>query len=190
MGKGDPRRRKGGRPRKEGPRFPCGKLRPQATLEQVERATWATSPLQPVLQTLRRHHDGVHSPEPVSKEDARRLMQRTTILGQLRADGHITQEQEEAGRAYAELLHRHAAIIGLPRGAPVSVSYGVVRGGASPPTEETIRAVREAYRAATRALTRHGVAVKYVTDDAVTRTEGRPKSLRLLTVGLDALAKK
>ena len=73
-------------------------------------------------------------------------------LGRLAFTASITAEQYAAGQKYAEIYHRHHAVMGWPLPFPASVtallaSDGVLGGVGAPPSRELIEKVRRHYGA-------------------------------------------
>lgn len=128
-----------GRKRKTGKRHPSGKL-VQPSGAETQREVMAT-----VLEARQRHYG-------VTARQARdeRL---GTALGRLAFTACITAEQYAAGQKYAEIYHRHHAVMGWPMPFPASVtallaSDGVLGGGVgAPPSRELIEKVRRHYGA-------------------------------------------
>jgi len=125
-----------GRKRKAGKRHPSGKL-VQPSGAETQREVMAT-----VLDARQRHYG-------VTARQARdeRL---GTALGRLAFGEVITAEQHAAGQKYAEIYHRHHAVMGWPMPFPASVtgilaSDGVLGGGGAAPGHELIEKVRRHY---------------------------------------------
>lgn len=128
-----------GRKRKTGKRHPSGKL-VQPSGAETQREVMAT-----VLEARQRHYG-------VTARQARdeRL---GTALGRLAFGGVISAEQYAAGQKYAEIYHRHHAVMGWPMPFPASVtallaSDGLLGGAAgAPPSRELVEKVRRHYGA-------------------------------------------
>ena len=132
-----------GRKRKSGKRHPSGKL-VQPSGAETQREVMAT-----VLEARQRHYG-------VTARQARdeRL---GTALGRLAFKEVITGEQYAAGQKYAEIYHRHHAVMGWPLPFPASVtallaSDGVLGGVGAPPSRELIEKVRRHYGAVLEVL--------------------------------------
>jgi hypothetical protein len=132
-----------GRKRKSGKRHPSGKL-VQPSGAETQREVMAT-----VLEARQRHYG-------VTAKQARdeRL---GTALGRLAFTASITAEQYAAGQKYAEIYHRHHAVMGWPLPFPASVtallaSDGVLGGVGAPPSRELIEKVRRHYGAVLNVL--------------------------------------
>ena len=127
-----------GRKRKTGKRHPSGKL-VQPSVAETQREVMTT-----VLEARQRHYG-------VTARQARdeRL---GTSLGRLAFKEVITAEQYAAGQKYAEIYHRHHAVMGWPMPFPASVtallaSDGILGGVGAPPSRELIEKVRRHYGA-------------------------------------------
>lgn len=127
-----------GRKRKTGRRHPSGKL-VQPSGAETQRQVMAT-----VLEARQRHYG-------VTAKQARdeRL---GTALGRLAFREVITAEQYAAGQKYAEIYHRHHAVMGWPMPFPASVtaflaSDGVLGGVGAPPSRELMEKVRRHFGA-------------------------------------------
>jgi hypothetical protein len=114
----------------------------------------------------------------------------------------VSQDEYEAGESYAQLIHRHAGMMGLPMPMPRSPDTGMVGGGlscAGEPDGATILAARRQFADARRALLEAGMAngigsrVNWLVYGIA--VENRPAAtlngddIRNLRVGLRALAK-
>lgn len=127
-----------GRKRKTGKRHPSGKL-VQPSGAETQREAMAT-----VLEARQRHY-GVTARQARDERVG-------TALGRLAFGQIITAEQYAAGQKYAEIHHRHHAVMGWPMPFPASVtgilaSDGVLGGVGAPPCRELIEKVRRHYRA-------------------------------------------
>ncbi|MBY0303630.1 MAG: hypothetical protein K2W86_00570 [Sphingomonas sp.] len=134
-----------GRKRKTGKRHPSGKL-VQPSGAETQREVMAT-----VLDARQRHYG-------VTARQARdeRL---GTALGRLAFGEVITAEQHAAGQKYAEIYHRHHAVMGWPMPFPASVtailaSDGILGGVGAPPSRELVEKVRRHYNAVLDVLNR------------------------------------
>jgi hypothetical protein len=188
MGKGD---RKGGRPRKSGPREPSGRIsrRKSSTMDRIEEATFAEMPHQHALQRRARALGHVVT-GPITRAQAEQweLQGCGDILGEMRLRGQITREQEQAGRSYAQAWERYRVLCGLPAGTPSGPSYGAVRGGGPDPDPETARQARDRYAAMVAILDAGGAAMRRAVDRVALRD--RPATVNLVSLGLAALAEK
>lgn len=189
MGKGD---RKRGRPPKDGPREPNGRIRRAkgarytADLDTIERATIEQDPRQQVWQTRARHLGHIAA-DPLNKDtiSALRLDMRGSVLGRWLADGKLTPKQVAAGEDYAHRRLRFRALTGLPPETPAAASYGAVRGGGADPDPEVADRARRAYTDAQAALAMHGPAVRFAMHRACVLDVAAP--VHLVRIGCRAL---
>lgn len=129
-----------GRKRKVGKRYPCGKR----MREETEREAMAT-----VLEARKRHFG-------VSLKQARD--QRVgTALGRLAFREHISEQQYQAGIAFAELYHHHNVTVGLPTPSPRSVAgllinEGIFGASPSEPVLDVIEKLKRRFAEANAAL--------------------------------------
>lgn len=123
-------------------------------------------------------------------------------LGVLKLQGEITEAQFDSGQSYANLVYRHAGIMGLPMPMPKSPDTTMVAGGLSctgEPDDEAVLGVRRDFRDARRALLDVGVAigtgsrVNGITYEVCIENRHistlEPTDYRNLRVGLTALGK-
>ncbi|SDB57654.1 hypothetical protein SAMN02982931_04596 [Bauldia litoralis] len=129
-----------GRKRKPGKRHPCGKRIRQET----EKEAMST-----VIEARKRHYG-------VTARQARdeRL---GTAFGRLAFHGLISDEQYQAGLAFAELYRRHHVAMGLPMPSPRSVAgilinEGIFGGSPGEPGLDVIERLRRRFDDATDAL--------------------------------------
>jgi len=114
--------------------------------------------------------------------------------------GSISREQFDAGTKWAEIIHRHASIMGYSLGSPKAPSFVMVSGGlscAQEPTDEQIGRIRDQYRVCYDALAEasksHGSNVQYATYAVC--VQDRPLSALTtadygaLRIGLNVLAR-
>jgi len=90
-----------GRPRKEGERYPSGDLKRSETQKEVMS----------VAIEARRRIDGWS--EKVADDTVRGQLA-GYVLGRMRLDGSITEEQLKAGDEYAEIMARYYRMVGIP----------------------------------------------------------------------------
>ncbi|MEK1930400.1 MAG: hypothetical protein AAAC47_11565 [Pararhizobium sp.] len=90
-----------GRPRKEGERYPSGDLKRSETAREVMS----------VAIEARRRIDGWSKETPDEKVKDQRA---GYVLGRMRLDGSITEEQLKAGDEYAEIMARYYRMVGIP----------------------------------------------------------------------------
>ena len=129
-----------GRKRKTGKRYPCGKRR----REETEKEAMST-----VIEARQRLF-GVTAKQ--ARDD--RL---GSALGRLAFTGRISDEQYQAGAAFAELYQRHHVTMGLPTPSPRSVAAllineGIFGSSPSEPVLDVIEKLKRRFKDATDAL--------------------------------------
>ena len=130
----------GGRKRKPGNRYPCGKR----TKQELEKDAMST-----VIEARQRQF-GVTAKQ--AKDE--RL---GTALGRLAFKQMISETQYQAGVAFAQLYHHHHVAMGLPSPTPRSVAgllinEGIIGSAPSEPVLEVIEKLKRRFRDATDAL--------------------------------------
>jgi len=141
MGKGDKRKR--GRPRKQGPRAPNGRLQrgKGVTLAELERVVDEHSPAQETYrQALRRI--GIEHTGHVDMKTAKLIMRSNTILRRWGLLRLLSEDQITAAEEYAEARRRYLATQGLPQDTLRGPSDGQGRSLAGDDAEAAERAVR------------------------------------------------
>ena len=129
-----------GRKRKPGKRYPCGKR----TRTETEKDIMKTA-----IEARQRHY-GVTAKQ--ARDD--RL---GTALGRLAFTDRISDEQYQAGVAFADLYLRHNVTVGLPMPSPSSVTgilinEGIFGSSPSEPVLEVIDKLKRRFKNATDAL--------------------------------------
>lgn len=173
--------------------------RSKEAAEYAERVAFENGPQQTVLQARRNHIGAFKEPTnaeayraelaaTVSKEQAKaaKLHNRGTVLGNLWADGKITDQMLAAGNDYAQRYAAYASLNGLPLPNPASSSYGAVRGGERPERLRAAVAARVAHKADADALYGCGHGVRDAVHKVAVLDTRAP--LRLVVKGLKRLA--
>ena len=158
-----PRSRRAGRPRKDGPRKPSGRLR-----QAVDHGT---------PEVLARRA------ESVGREDAAR-QEAEHAIGRLYLRGVINEGQHAAGLKFARLAHRLERLLMAPR-RPRAVRLDGLRGGEAPDDAEAYRRTLAGYQGAYEAVSARGRRVLMATVDAVKGED--PTDVEAVMEGLEAL---
>lgn len=205
MGKGDKRSAR----RKPGPRTPSGQLsRSKAALaerqEHSQRQAFEEGPQQVVLQARNRKRLPFSQPNtekdaqkwrekatrPVSKDETRqrRLMERGSVLGRLRASGAISEKMATAGEDYCQRYLTYSATNGIPLPTAKVASYGAVRGGSRPDNIAAALAAKAAHYEDQRILRHCSAGASWAIKRACVLDEEAP--LHLVVEGLRALVRE
>lgn len=185
MGKGD--RKKRGRPRKQGPREPNGRLQrgKGVTLADLERVVDEQSPAQETYrQALRRI--GINHTGHVDIATAKLIMRSNTVLRRWGLLKMLNEEQITAAEEYAEARRRYLATQGMPQDTlrgPYSGGGLSVVADSPEAAERAVRAYTwrsEAIRACGRAVVveMHKAAVHNVKADVALVRHGCDALLR------------
>jgi hypothetical protein len=168
-----------GRPRKPGPRHPCGQLinPSKAEVSEAEKALAKVIAIrQPDRQDI-----------PVAlRHDAKA----GTVLGRLQLGGKITHEQYMAGEWYAGVVRRYRQVIMAPNCNPGSISGVTIVGSSGPMHIEDEEAQRRksVYDAAFELLDKIGQRVAKAVAHTAVHDRPAGDGLNLLLIGLEALA--
>ena len=135
------KRSRGGRSRKLGGRFSCGKLR-----AAPERG-WAV--MQPALEARCKRRK--LRPTPENLRNMRDPLEGYS-LGRLKNDGAITEAQHGAGQKYWASYYNWARTADMPRITAKAGSYGLTSPGRSEAPDEVAEAAQRIYYAAAAAL--------------------------------------
>lgn len=124
---------------------------------------------------------------PVTKAEMemRKLQHRGSVLGNLWADGKITDAQRAAGMDYCQRYITYAALNGLPRATPQGPSYGAPRGGTRPERLRAAAAAKAEHMRDQHILRRCTSGVLWAIKRACVTDEAAP--LHLILEGLQAL---
>lgn len=120
-----------GRPRKEGERYPSGDIKRSETQKEVMS----------VAIEARRRIDGWS--EKVSDDTVRGQLA-GYVLGRMRLDGSITEEQLKAGDEYAEIMCRYYRMVGIPFPSPRAQSLFSIKGHDGDETQSATDRARRA----------------------------------------------
>ena len=122
---------------------------------------------------------------PVTKEEAAKLVDLGSILGKMKAAGHITAREAAAGSDYCQRYITYAATHGLPRPTPQGPAYGEVRGASRPERIKAAIAARSAHEADQRILRHCSAGVTWAIKRACVLEDAAPR--HLVKEGLAAL---
>jgi len=126
------KRSKGGRPRKEGERYPSGDIKRSETQKEAMS----------VVVEARRRING-WALDKVSDDTVKSPFAGYT-LGRIFLDGKITEEQRKAGDEYAEIISRYHKLTGIPYPSARAQSLFSVKGHDGDPNETITDRARRA----------------------------------------------
>ena len=161
-----------------------------------QRTAFEDGPMQTVLKARRRHKATFREPHdparyrrkdaaPVTRDEARALADQGSVLGRMKAAGHITPEEVAAGADYCQRYITYAALNGLPRPTPQGAAYGEVRGASRPERIRAAIAAKAAHDTDQRILRHCSAGVVWAIKRACVLDEAAPP--HLVSEGLKAL---
>lgn len=175
-----------GRPRKEGERYPSGDIKRSETQREVMS----------VAIEARRRIDGWG--EKVSDDTVRGQLA-GYVLGRMRLDGSITEEQLKAGDEYAEIMCRYYRAVGIPFPSARAQSLFSIKGHEGDATQSVTDRARRASNTMMEVTglllqCEDGPQVKQMVYNTAVMSYDHlrgmgPKQLLWLRRGLDAIAK-
>jgi hypothetical protein len=126
------KKRKGGRPRKQGAeRYPGGQIKHDYRRDETERDVLST-----VIDMRQRQHG-------LDEKDARSALA-GFVLGRMRLDKAINEIEFEAGQRYAEDMARYYRLVGIPAPSPRAQSLFSVKGHDGDITQQQADSARAA----------------------------------------------